>query len=148
MLKNGFDDDEKILEMIEKRFDRIEKYKKIITVLAIITLILLLFLLVAFSQNSKIILIDISSKEILSENEIKNFSIPEIIYKSFESKIKEKGNSNFKIITSVEKFNNMTFVEKNKELADIQKILRNRKIEKECGKDFRQLSSTIYCRKR
>lgn len=148
MSKNGFDDDEKILEMIEKRFDRIEKYKKIITVLAIITLILLLFLLVAFSQNSKIILIDTSSKEIPSENEIKNFSIPEIIYKSFESKIKEKGNSNFKIITSVEKFNNMTFVEKNKELADIQKILRNNEIEKECIEDFYKLSSTIYCRRR
>ena len=84
MLKNGFDDDEKILEMLEKRFDRIEKYKKIISVLAIITLILLLFLLVAFSQNSKIILIDTSSKEIPSENEIKDFSIPEIIYKSFD----------------------------------------------------------------
>ena len=92
--------------------------------------------------------IDTSLKEIPSENEIKNFSIPEIMYKSFESKIKEKGNSNFKIITSVEKFNNMTFIEKNKELADIQKILRNREIEKECEKDFRQLSSTIYCRKR
>lgn len=82
------------------------------------------------------------------ENEIKNFSIPEIIYKSLESKIKEKGNLNFKIITSVEKFNNMTFIEKNKELADIQKILWNKRIEKECGKDFRQLSSTIYCWKR
>ena len=148
MLKNGFDDDEKILEMLEIRFDRIEKYKKIISVLAIITLILLLFLLVAFSQNSKIILIDTSSKEIPSENEIKDFSIPEIIYKSFESRIKEKGNSNFKIITSVEKFNNMTFIEKNKELADIQKILRNNEIEKECIKDFYELSSTIYCRKR
>ena len=92
--------------------------------------------------------IDTSSKENEADNEIKNFSIPEIIYKSFERKIKEKGNSSFKIITSVEKFNNMTFVEKNKELADIQKILRNNEIEKECGKDFRQLSSTIYCRKR
>lgn len=89
-----------------------------------------------------------SSNELPSEDEIKNFSIPEIIYKSFESRIKEKGNSNFKIITSVEKFNNMTFVEKNKELADIQKILRNKEIEKECIKDFYELSSTIYCRRR
>lgn len=148
MLTNGDDEDEKILEMLEKRFDRIEKYKKIITVLAIITLILLLFLLAAFSQNSKIMIVDASSKENEVENEIKNFSIPEIIYKSFESRIKEKGNSNFKIITSVEKFNNMTFIEKNRELADIQKILRNNEIEKECNKDFYELSSTIYCRKR
>lgn len=148
MFKNGDDEDEKILEMLEKRFDRIEKYKKIISVLAIITLILLLFLLVAFSQNSKIMIVDASSKENEVENEIKNFSIPEIIYKSFESRIKEKGNSNFKIITSVEKFNNMTFIEKNRELADIQKILRNNEIEKECIKDFYELSSTIYCRRR
>ena len=148
MSKNGDNENEKILEMFEKRFDRIEKYKKIISVLVIILLISLLFLIVAFfqnsNQNSKIMVIDTSSRE----NEIKNFSIPEIIYKSFESKIKEKGNSNFKIITSVEKFNNMTFIEKNKELADIQKILRNNEIEKECIKDFYELSSTIYCRRR
>lgn len=146
MSKNG--DDEKIDKAIERMLDAREKNKTVVSVLIIILLLSSLFLLVPLLQNSQIIVIDTSSKEIPGENEIKNFSIPEIIYKSFESKIKEKGNSNFKIITSVEKFNNMTFVEKNKELADIQKILRNNEIEKECGKDFRQLSSTIYCWKR
>ena len=125
-----------------------KKNKTVVSVLIIILLLSSLFLLVPFLQNSQIMLIDTSSNELTSENEIKNFSIPEIIYKSFESKIKEKGNSNFKIITSVEKFNNMTFIEKNKELADIQKILRNNEIEKECIKDFYELSSTIYCRRR
>lgn len=146
MSKNG--DDEKIDKAIERMLDTREKNKTVVSVLIIILLLSSLFLLVPLLQNSQIIVIDTSSKEIPGENEIKNFSIPEIIYKSFESKIKEKGNSNFKIITSVEKFNNMTFVEKNKELADIQKILRNNEIEKECSKNFHQLSSTIYCRKR
>ena len=144
MSKNG--DDEKIDKAIERMLDAREKNKTVVSVLIIILLLSSLFLLVPLLQNSQIIVIDTSSKEIPSENEIKNFSIPEIIYKSFESKIKEKGNSNFKIITSVEKFNNMTFVEKNKELADIQKILRNNEIEKECIEDFYKLSSTIYCR--
>lgn len=148
MLKNGDDENEKILEMFEKILDAREKSKTVVLLLSLILMLSSLFLLVPFLQNSQIMVIDTSLKEIPSENEIKNFSIPEIMYKSFESKIKEKGNSNFKIITSVEKFNNMTFIEKNKELADIQKILRNREIEKECEKDFRQLSSTIYCRKR
>ena len=148
MLKNGDDENEKILEMFEKILDAREKSKTVVLLLSLILILSSLFLLVPFLQNSQIMVIDTSLKEIPSENEIKNFSIPEIMYKSFESKIKEKGNSNFKIITSVEKFNNMTFIEKNKELADIQKILRNREIEKECEKDFRQLSSTIYCRKR
>ena len=148
MLKNGDDEHEKILEMFEKILDAREKSKTVVLLLSLILMLSSLFLLVPFLQNSQIMVIDTSLKEIPSENEIKNFSIPEIMYKSFESKIKEKGNSNFKIITSVEKFNNMTFIEKNKELADIQKILRNREIEKECEKDFRQLSSTIYCRKR
>ena len=148
MLKNGDDENEKILEMFEKILDAREKSKTVVLLLSLILMLSSLFLLVPFLQNSQIMVIDTSLKEIPSENEIKNFSIPEIMYKSFESKIKEKGNSNFKIITSVEKFNNMTFVEKNKELADIQKILRNNEIEKECGKDFRQLSSTIYCWKR
>lgn len=148
MLKNGDDENEKILEMFEKILDAREKSKTVVLLLSLILMLSSLFLLVPFLQNSQIMVIDTSLKEIPSENEIKNFSIPEIMYKSFESKIKEKGNSNFKIITSVEKFNNMTFIEKNKELADIQKILRNREIEKECEKDFRQLSSTIYCWKR
>ena len=130
MSKNG--DGEKIDKAIERMLDAREKNKTVVSVLIIILLLSSLFLLVPLLQNSQIIVIDTSSKEIPGENEIKNFSIPEIIYKSFESKIKEKGNSNFKIITSVEKFNNMTFVEKNKELADIQKILRNNEIEKEC----------------
>lgn len=146
MLKNG--DDEKIDKAIERMLDAREKNKTVVSVLIIILLLSSLFLLVPFLQNSQIIVIDTSSNELTSENKIKNFSIPEIIYKSFESKIKEKGNSNFKIITSVEKFNNMTFIEKNKELADIQKILRNNEIEKECIKDFYELSSTIYCRRR
>lgn len=146
MLKNG--DDEKIDKAIERMLDAREKNKTVVSVLIIILLFSSLFLLVPFLQNSQIIVIDTSSNELTSENKIKNFSIPEIIYKSFESKIKEKGNSNFKIITSVEKFNNMTFIEKNKELADIQKILRNNEIEKECIKDFYELSSTIYCRRR
>ena len=146
MSKNG--DDEKIDKAIERMLDAREKNKTVVSVLIIILLLSSLFLLVPFLQNSQIMLIDTSSNELTSENEIKNFSIPEIIYKSFESKIKEKGNSNFKIITSVEKFNNMTFIEKNKELADIQKILRNNEIEKECIKDFYELSSTIYCRRR
>lgn len=144
MSKNG--DDEKIDKAIERMLDARKKNKTVVSVLIIILLLSSLFLLVPLLQNSQIIVIDTSSKEIPGENEIKNFSIPEIIYKSFESKIKEKGNSNFKIITSVEKFNNMTFVEKNKELADIQKILRNNEIEKECTEDFYKLSSTIYCR--
>ena len=144
MSKNG--DDEKIDKAIERMLDAREKNKTVVSVLIIILLLSSLFLLVPLLQNSQIIVIDTSSKEIPGENEIKNFSIPEIIYKSFESKIKEKGNSNFKIITSVEKINNMTFVEKNKELADIQKILRNNEIEKECIEDFYKLSSTIYCR--
>ena len=148
MSKNGFDDDEKILEMFEKTLDAREKSKTVVLLLSLILMLSLLFLFPKVFKDSKIVLIDTSSKEISSENEIKNFSIPEIIYKSFESKIKEKGNSNFKIITSVEKFNNMTFIEKNKELADIQKILRNNEIEKECIKDFYELSSTIYCRRR
>ena len=118
------------------------------TVFLIILVLLLLFISLDFLQDFERRASYSSSNEIQSENEIKNFSIPEIIYKSFERKIKEKGNSNFKIITSVEKFDNMTFIEKNKELADIQKILRNKKIEKECGKDFYELSSTIYCRRR
>lgn len=146
MSKNG--DDEKIDKAIERMLDAREKNKTVVSVLIIILLLSSLFLLVPFLQNSQIMLIDTSSNELTSENEIKNFSIPEIMYKSFESKIKEKGNSNFKIITSVEKFNNMTFVEKNKELANIQKILRSNEIEKECSKNFHQLSSTIYCRKR
>lgn len=123
MLKNGDDENEKILEMFEKILDAREKSKTVVLLLSLILMLSSLFLLVPFLQNSQIMVIDTSLKEIPSENEIKNFSIPEIMYKSFESKIKEKGNSNFKIITSVEKFNNMTFVEKNKELADIQKIL-------------------------
>ena len=150
MLKNGFDGNGKNIEMLEKILDESESYVKIS--ILIITLLILASLaslsLLGNLQKPKIMVIDTSSKENEADNEIKNFSIPEIIYKSFERKIKEKGNSSFKIITSVEKFNNMTFVEKNKELADIQKILRNNEIEKECGKDFRQLSSTIYCRKR
>lgn len=146
MLRNG--DDEKFDKAIERMLNAREKSKTVVLLLSLILMLSSLFLLVPFLQNSQIMVIDTSLKEIPSENEIKNFSIPEIMYKSFESKIKEKGNSNFKIITSVEKFNNMTFIEKNKELADIQKILRNREIEKECEKDFRQLSSTIYCRKR
>jgi hypothetical protein len=123
MLKNGDDENEKILEMFEKILDAREKSKTVVLLLSLILMLSSLFLLVPFLQNSQIMVIDTSLKEIPSENEIKNFSIPEIMYKSFESKIKEKGNSNFKIITSVEKFNNMTFIEKNKELADIQKIL-------------------------
>ena len=111
------------------------------TVFLIILVLLLLFISLDFLQDFERRASYSSSNEIQSENEIKNFSIPEIIYKSFERKIKEKGNSNFKIITSVEKFDNMTFIEKNKELADIQ-------IEKECTKDFYELSSTIYCRRR
>lgn len=118
------------------------------TVFLIILVLLLLFISLDFLQDFERRASYSSSNEIQSENEIKNFSIPEIIYKSFERKIKEKGNSNFKIITSVEKFDNMTFIEKNKELADIQKILRNKEIEKECTKDFYELSSTIYCRRR
>ena len=118
------------------------------TVFLIILVLLLLFISLDFLQDFERRASYFSPNEIQSENEIKNFSIPEIIYKSFESKIKEKGNSNFKIITSVEKFNNMTFIKKNKELADIQKILRNNEIEKECTKDFYELSSTIYCRRR
>lgn len=137
----------KIDEAIERILDK-KKSEKIVSFLIIILVVSSLLLLAQFLQNSRIIVIDSSSNELPSENKIKNFSIPEIIYKSFESKIKEKGNSNFKIITSVEKFNNMTFVEKNKELADIQKILRNREIENECIKDFYELSSTIYCRRR
>lgn len=123
MSKNGDDENEKILEMFEKILDAREKSKTVVLLLSLILMLSSLFLLVPFLQNSQIMVIDTSLKEIPSENEIKNFSIPEIMYKSFESKIKEKGNSNFKIITSVEKFNNMTFIEKNKELADIQKIL-------------------------
>lgn len=146
MSKNG--DDEKIDKAIERMLDAREKNKTIVLLLSLILMFSLLFLFPEVFKDSEIILIDTSSNELTSENEIKNFSIPEIIYKSFESKIKEKENSNFKIITSVEKFNNMSFVKKNNELADIQKILRNEQIEKECGKDFRQLSSTIYCRKR
>ena len=146
MSKNG--DDKKIDKAIERMLEAREKNKTVVLLLSLILMLSLLFLFPEVFKDSKIILIDTSSKEIPSENEIKNFSIPEIIYKSFESKIKEKGNSNFKIITSVEKFNNMTFVEKNKELADIQKILRNREIEKECIKDFYELSSTIYCKRR
>ena len=147
MSKNG--DDEKIDKAIERMLDAREKNKTVVSLLIIIiSLFLLLFLSVQFFRNSQVMVIHTSSNELTSENKIKNFSIPEIIYKSFESKIKEKGNSNFKIITSVEKFNNMTFTEKNKELADIQKILRNNEIEKECDKDFYELSSTIYCRKR
>lgn len=141
-----------ILKKIDKAFERmLDKRKKsgtIIFVLMIISVVSLMLLLAYFLDNSQIMVIDTSPNELPSENEIKNFSIPEIIYKSFESKIKEKGNSNFKIITSVEKFNNMTFVEKNNELADIQKILRNREIGKECIKDFYELSSTIYCKRR
>ena len=146
MLRNG--DDEKFDKAIERMLNARERNKTVVSVLIIISLLSLLFLLIPFFQSSQVMVIHTSSNELPSENEIKNFSIPEIIYKSFESKIKEKGNSNFKIITSVEKFNNMTFVEKNKELADIQKILKNKEIEKECRKDFYELSSTIYCRKR
>lgn len=148
MSKNGDDENEKILEMFEKTLDAREKYKKIILLLILILALSSLLLLAQFLQKPKIMVIDTSSKENKVDNEIKNFSIPEIIYKSFESKIKEKGNSNFKIITSVEKFNNMTFIEKNEELADIQKISRNNEIGKECIKDFYELSSTIYCRRR
>lgn len=146
MLPNG--NDEKNDEAIEKMLDAREKNKTVVLLLSLILILSSLFLFVPFLQNSQIMVIDTSSKEIPSENEIKNFSIPEIMYKSFEDRLTRNKNANFKIMTSVEKFNNMTFIEKNKELADIQKILRNRKIEKECGKDFRQLSSTIYCRKR
>lgn len=146
MSKNG--DDEKIDKAIERMLDAREKNKTIVLLLSLILMLSLLFLFPEVFKDSEIILIDTSSNELTSENEIKNFSIPEIIYKSFESKIKEKENSNFKIITSVEKFDNMTFIEKNKELADIQKILRNKEIEKECEKNFYELSNTIYCRKR
>lgn len=148
MSKNDDEENEKILETFEKILDAREKNKTVVSLLIIISVLSLLFILVQFLQDFETKEFYSSPNEIQNENEIKNFSISEIIYKSFENKIKEKGNSNFKIITSVEKFNNMTFVEKNKELADIQKILRNNEIEKECGKDFRQLSSTIYCRKR
>ena len=146
MSRNG--DDEKINKAIERMLDAREKNKTVVSLLIIISLFLSLFLSVQFFQSSQVMVIHTSSNELPSENEIKNFSIPEIIYKSFEDRIKRNKNENFKIMTSVEKFNNMTFVEKNKELADIQEILRNKRIEKECGKDFRQLSSTIYCRKR
>ena len=146
MSRNG--DDEKINKAIERMLDAREKNKTVVSLLIIISLFLSLFLSVQFFQSSQVMVIHTSSNELPSENEIKNFSIPEIIYKSFEDRIKRNKNENFKIMTSVEKFNNMTFVKKNKELADIQEILRNKRIEKECGKDFRQLSSTIYCRKR
>ena len=146
MLRNG--DDEKFDKAIERMLNAREKNKTVVLFLSLILALLLLFISIDFFQNSQIMVINTSPNELPSDDEIKNFSIPEIIYKSFESKIKEKGNSNFKIITSVEKFNNMTFVEKNKELADIQKILRNNEIEKECIKDFYELSSTIYCRRR
>ena len=73
------------------------------TVFLIILVLLLLFISLDFLQDFERRASYSSSNEIQSENEIKNFSIPEIIYKSFERKIKEKGNSNFKIITSVEK---------------------------------------------
>lgn len=146
MSKNG--DDEKIDKAIERMLDAREKNKTVVLLLSLILMLSSLFFGVPFLQNSQIMVIDTSSNELTSENEIKDFSIPEIIYKSFESRLTKNKNQNFKIMTSVEKFNNMTFVEKNKELADIQKILRNNEIEKECGKDFRQLSSTIYCRKR
>jgi hypothetical protein len=146
MLRNG--DDEKFDKAIERMLNAREKNKTVVLFLSLILALLLLFISIDFFQNSQIMVINTSPNELPSDDEIKNFSIPEIIYKSFESKIKEKGNSNFKIITSVEKFNNMTFVEKNKELADIQKILRNREIEKECIKDFYELSSTIYCKRR
>ena len=140
MLPNGND------EAIEKMLDAREKNKTVVLLLSLILMLLSLFLLVSFLQNSQIMVIDTSSKEIPS-NEIKNFSIPEIMYKSFEDRLTRNKNANFKIMTSVEKFNNMTFIEKNKELADIQKNLRNREIEKECSKDFYELSNTIYCRK-
>ena len=146
MLRNG--DDEKFDKAIERMLNAREKNKTVVLFLSLILALLLLFISIDFFQNSQIMVINTSPNELPSDDEIKNFSIPEIIYKSFESKIKEKGNSNFKIITSVEKFNNMTFIEKNKELADIQKILRNNEIEKECIKDFYELSSTIYCRRR
>ena len=139
MSKNGDEENEKILEMFEKTLDAREKYKKIILLLILILALSSLLLLAQFLQNSQTMIIDTSSKEIPGENEIKNFSIPEIIYKSFESKIKEKGNSNFKIITSVEKFFGFT-------IESIDKS--NKEIEKECRKDFYELSSTIYCRKR
>ena len=145
MLKNGFDDDEKFDQTIERILDAREKNKTV--VLLMILVLLLLFISIDFLQDFETRVAQ-SSNEIQSENEIKNFSIPETIYKSFESRIKEKENSNYKSRTSVEKFNSMTFIEKNKEIADIQKILKNKEIEKECEKDFRQLSSTIYCRKR
>lgn len=146
MLTNG--DDEKIDKAIEIILDAREKNKTVVLLFSLILMLSLLFLFPEVFKDSKIILIATSSNELPSENEIKNFNIPEIIYKSFEDRIKRNKNENFKVMTSVEKFNNMTFSEKNKELADIQKILRNEQIEKECGKDFRQLSSTIYCRKR
>ena len=146
MLRNG--DDEKFDKAIERMLNARKKNKTVVLFLSLILALLLLFISIDFFQNSQIMVINTSPNELPSDDEIKNFSIPEIIYKSFESKIKEKGNSNFKIITSVEKFNNMTFIEKNKELADIQKILRNNEIEKECIKDFYELSSTIYCRRR
>lgn len=146
MLRN--DDDEKFDKAIERMLNARKKNKTVVLFLSLILALLLLFISIDFFQNSQIMVINTSPNELPSDDEIKNFSIPEIIYKSFESKIKEKGNSNFKIITSVEKFNNMTFIEKNKELADIQKILRNNEIEKECIKDFYELSSTIYCRRR
>ena len=85
------------------------------TVFLIILVLLLLFISLDFLQDFERRASYSSSNEIQSENEIKNFSIPEIIYKSF---------------------------------ADIQKILRNKEIEKECTKDFYELSSTIYCRRR
>ena len=86
MSKNGDEENEKILEMFEKTLDAREKYKKIILLLILILALSSLLLLAQFLQNSQTMIIDTSSKEIPGENEIKNFSIPEIIYKSFEKK--------------------------------------------------------------
>ena len=145
MLKNG--DDEKFNKAIERIINAREKNKTVISILILISAFSLLFLLAQFLQDFETKIIDTSSNELPSEDEIKDFSIPEIIYKSFEDRLTKNKNENFKIMTSIEKFNNMNFVEKNKELANIQKILRSNEIEKECSKNFHQLSSTIYCRK-
>lgn len=145
MLENG--DDENFDKAIERIINAREKNKTVISILILISAFSLLFLLAQFLQDFETKIIDTSSNELPSEDEIKDFSIPEIIYKSFEDRLTKNKNENFKIMTSVEKFNNMNFVKKNKELANIQKILRSNEIEKECSKNFHQLSSTIYCRK-
>jgi hypothetical protein len=88
MSENG--DDEKFDKAIERMLDVREKNKTVVSLLIIISLFLLLFLLVQFFQSPQVMVIRTSSNELPSENEIKNFSIPEIIYKSLESKIKKR----------------------------------------------------------